>query len=92
MAYPNTIANGGAPDGDKVQQNFDYVLALVTGGAGIKTGSTLAVCQAAAVAAPTVAFTCIPTDLKAWLLYTGSATAGPDGNGWVTIVSWETIS
>ena len=76
MVYPNTIANGGDPDGDKVQANFDYVLALVAGGAGIKTGSTMAQLKVAAAAAPTVAFLCIPSDLPALMIYTGVATAG----------------
>ena len=87
MAF-TTIANGDNPDATILMANFNFL----AGGAGIKTGSTLAACQAAAQAAPTQAFSCIPTDLPAWLLYTGSAAAGPDGNGWVTVVSWETIS
>ena len=82
------ILNGANPRSSVLRNNFDFL----AGGAGIKTGSTLAACQAAAQAAPTQAFSCIPTDLPAWLLYTGSAAAGPDGNGWVTVVSWETIS
>lgn len=92
MAYPNTIANDTPPDGDKVQENFNYVLALVAGGAGIKTGSTMAQLVTAAAAAPTVAFLCIPSDLPGLMIYIGSATGGPDGNGFVTIVTWQTIS
>ena len=92
MAYPYTIANGQNPSGAKLQSNFDYVLALVSGGQGIKTDSTLAALHAVALAAPTTPFLAIPTDLPALLLYTGAATRGPEGNGWVSIVTWEEIS
>lgn len=92
MAYPYTIANGQNPSGTKVQANFDYVLGVVTGGQAMKTGSTLAALHAIALAAPTVPFLAIPTDLPALLLYTGSATAGPEGNGWISLADWPTIS
>jgi hypothetical protein len=91
MAYPHTIANGQNPSGTKLQANFDYVLGLISGGQAIKS-DTLANLHAAAMAAPTVAFLGIPTDLKALLLYTGVAAAGPEGNGFVTLASWEVIS
>ena len=70
----------------------DDVLALVTGGQVIKKDSTLAALHAVALAAPTTPFLAIPTDLPALLLYTGAATRGPEGNGWVSIVTWEEIS
>lgn len=92
MAYPHTIENGTDPDAEEVQANFDYVLALVAGGQTMKTDSNMAALLVAAAAAPTTVFLAIPTDLKALLLYTGVATAGPDGNGFVTLASWETIS
>jgi hypothetical protein len=90
MAY-TTIVNGDTPDATVVMGNFVYLLALITGGQAIKS-DTLANLKTAAAAAPTVAFLAIPTDLKALLLYTGVAAAGPDADGFVTITSWETIS
>ena len=92
MAYPYNIANGQNPSGAKLQSNFDYVLALVSGGQGIKTDSTLAALHAVAQAAPTTAFLCIPTDLPALLVYTGHATRGPNGDGFIGLASWEEIS
>lgn len=95
MPYPNTFDNtGGAnsiADADKLMANFNYVLGLVVGGQGIKA-DTLANLLTAAAAAPTVPFLCIPSDLKALMLYTGVAAAGPEANGFVTITSWQTIS
>jgi len=91
MAVPNTIANGQNPSGTKLRENFDYLYGLISGGQAIKS-DTLANLKAAAAADPTTAFLAIPTDLKALLLYTGVATAGPDGDGFVTLTSWETIS
>lgn len=91
MAYPYTIANGQNPSGTKLQANFDYVLGLITGGQAIKS-DTLANLHTAAQAAPTTAFLCIPTDLPALLLYTGHATRGPNGDGFIGLASWEEIS
>jgi hypothetical protein len=91
MAYPHTIANGQNPSGTKIQANFDYVLGLISGGQAIKA-DTIGNIHAAALAAPTVAFLAIPSDLPALVLYTGIAAAGPEGNGFITLASWETIS
>lgn len=86
MSLPNTIADGQNPSGDKLQENFVYLEGLITGGTAILTGKTKAEIDAIAAAAPTIAFSAIPTDLPAWILYTGDATAGE--SGFVTIVSW----
>lgn len=86
-----TINNGDSPDATVLMANFNYLDALVSGGQAMKS-DTLANIRSAAVSAPTTAFLAIPTDLKALLLYTGVATAGPAGDGFVTLVSWETIS
>ena len=92
MALPHIFANGQNPNGTKFHANFSYLDGLISGGQGIKTDSTISQLHAAAEAAPTVPFICIPTDLPALMLYTGSATAGPEGNGFVTLTSWEVIS
>ena len=87
MAF-TTINNGDVPDATILMANFNFLAS----GAGIKTGSTMEALKTFAALTPTQPFSCIPTDIKAWMLYTGVATAGPDADGWVTIVSWETIS
>ena len=86
MPLPHTIANGQNPDGTKLQANFAYLLALISGGAGIFV-DTYANIRTAAAADPTTPFLCIasaPDNL--FLLYCGDATAG-DG-GFITISSW----
>lgn len=87
MAF-TTINEGDNPSATVLMANFNFL----AGGAGIKTGVTLAACITAAAAAPTTPFLCIPSDLKALMLYTGVAAAGPEANGFVTLTSWETIS
>jgi len=91
MGVPNIIANGQIPDGTKLKENFDYLYNLISGGQAIKTG-TLENIKATALANPTIPFLAIPNDLRALLLYTGIANAGPEGNGFVTLASWEIIS
>ena len=90
-ALPYTISNGNVPDADEVQGNFSYLLGLIAGGQGIKTG-TIASLKAAAISAPTVPFLCVPTDLDAFLLYCGKADRGPNGDGFITLATFEAIS
>ena len=86
MAF-TTINNGDSPDATILMANFNFL----AGGAGIKTGSTMEALKTFAALTPTVPFVCIPTDIKAMLVYCGDATAGQNADGFVTIVSWEAI-
>jgi len=91
MALPHTIADGQFPKGDYLQDNFVYLLGLISGGEAIKS-DTFANLKAAALAAPTVPFVCIPTDLDAFLLYCGKSDRGPGADGFITILSFEAIT
>ena len=82
------IANGANPRSSVLRNNFDFL----AGGAGIKTGSTFEALKTFAALTPTQAFLCIPSDLPALMIYTGSATAGQNADGFVTLASWEAIS
>lgn len=74
MAY-TTIANGDVPDATVLMANFDFLKA----GGGVLSG-TLAVLKTAALAAPTVPFLCIATDLNYTpYIYVGVSTVGDAG-------------
>ena len=88
MALQN-IVNGDIPDATPVMANFNYLLGLIDGGAGIQSG-TFAVLRAAAALAPTTPFICIATDEDLFLLYCGKAARG-DG-GFITLASFGGIS
>ena len=80
MALPNTITNGEGhwPDATKLQENFDYLYALITGGGVLKQG-TLQELKDYAALNPTVAFGCIDTDDYTVLTYVGNTSKGDGG-------------
>lgn len=74
MAY-TTINNGDNPDATVLMANFDFLKA----GGGVLSG-TLQALKTAALAAPTVPFLCIATDLGYTpMMYVGSASIGDAG-------------
>jgi len=79
MALPNTIENGPGkwPDATKLQENFDYLYALIIGGGVIKQ-DTLANLKTFAALNPTIAFFCIDED-NTLLAYMGKTTIGDGG-------------
>ena len=80
MALPNTIENGPGkwPDATKLQENFDYLYALIIGGGVIKQ-DTLANLKTFAALNPTVAFACIDTGDYTLMAYLGTTTRGDGG-------------
>jgi len=82
MALPNIIANGQTPDGNKIQENFDYL----ADGAGLKI-DTLVNLRTFATLNPTVVFLCFATDVAegTLMIYAGDITKGD--KGFLTIAS-----
>jgi len=78
MALPNTISNGQIPDATKLQENFDYLYALIIGGGVIKK-DTLANLKIFAALNPTIAFMCFDTDDNTLMAYTGNIGIGDGG-------------
>jgi len=80
MALPNTIENGPGkwPDATKLQENFEYLYALIIGGGVIKQ-DTLANLKIYAALNPTVAFMCFDTGDNTLMAYTGNVTIGDNG-------------
>lgn len=80
------IANGDFPSGTIVNNNFLYLDGLISGGQTIKLG-TYAALRTFAALNPTVAFQCIATDNKLFLLYCGDVTQG--SGGFITLADWS---
>jgi len=80
MALPNTITNGPGkfPDATKLQENFDYLYALIIGGRVIKQ-DTLANLKTYAALNPTIPFVCINSDNDSFMCYMGKTTVCDGG-------------
>ena len=81
MSLPNTISNGQIPDATKVQENFDYLYTLISGGNVLKAG-TLQALKTAAQADATTPFIGIGTETDGIIsiyIYVVDATKGDEG-------------
>lgn len=78
MAVPYPIANGQTPSGTKLQANLAYLEGLVLGGQALKT-DTFAALRVYAALNPTVAFMCVASDYKFFMLYCGDTASGDGG-------------
>jgi len=79
MVLPNTIENGPGkfPDGTKLQENFEYLDGLISGGTLKK--DTLLNLKAFAALNPTVAFIAVENVLNLVYVYMGTTLVGDGG-------------
>ena len=77
MSLPNTISNNQVPDATKVQENFEYLDGLVSG--GTLKSDTLANLKTFAALNPTVAFMAVENVLNLVYVYMGTTTVGDGG-------------